>query len=131
MYFLPLLIAQFLGTVHTKVLQINCLALRYRSVETALVVALTFCCYYVREKKTNLVLLATKPGNNYQIILKLKMYTYHSICFGVGWGTSELILPQFPISPNSSSLSQFPQSTSGNCRFNQATLTLTTQGGAA
>jgi len=38
MCFLSLLITQFLGTVHTKILQINCLALRYRSVETALMV---------------------------------------------------------------------------------------------
>ncbi|CAD5989029.1 hypothetical protein PCC9214_05495 (plasmid) [Planktothrix tepida] len=106
MYFLSLLITQFLGTVHTKILQINYPTLRYRSVETVLMVASTFCCYYVREKKTNLA-----ASNNQAKVekLKRKMYKYHSIDAGVCWGTSEEILPQFPISTNSSSLGQFPQ----------------------
>lgn len=129
MYFLSLLITQFLGTVHKKILQINYSTLRYRSVETVLMVASTFCCYYVRDRKN-------KPGcvNNQAIIIqifKLKMYKHHSICCGVRWGTSDEILSQRPTSTNSSPLSQFPQSTSGNCGLNQAELTQALKGGAA
>ena len=128
MHFLSLLITQFLGTVHTKILQINYPALRYRSVENVLMVASTFCCYYVGEKKTSLV--ASNNQANVQK-LKRKMYKHHSICCGVRWGTSDEILSQRPTSTNSSPLSQFPQSTSGNCGLNQAELTQALKGGAA
>jgi hypothetical protein len=60
------------------------------------------------------------------------MSNYHST-YGVSWGEKSEDKNLNPIPTNSSSLSQFPQSTPGICRLNFenaiATFTPTTQGG--
>jgi hypothetical protein len=60
------------------------------------------------------------------------MSNYH-IKSGVNWGEKSEVENLTPIPTNSSSLSQFPQSTSENCRLNFktaiASLTLTIKGG--